>query len=96
MLNRLVGSETTVAMLKEGLNASSDAVSGIAHRVANAGTPDFAQALEEAEATGAQQRDGVDLEREMVALADEQLRFEATANLLQKTYQQIRSAIRER
>ena len=96
MLNRLVGSDTTVALLKEGMDASSQAVRGIAHRVANAGTPDFAQTLEEAEANGIQQREGVDLEREMVALADEQLRFEATASLLQKAYQQIRSAIRER
>ena len=96
MLNRLVGSDTTVSLLKEGLGASSQAVRGIAHRVANAGTPDFTQTLEEAEATGVAQGEGVDLEREMVALADEQLRFEATANLLQKVYQQIRSSIRER
>ena len=65
-------------------------------RVVFAGTPDFAQTLQEAEATGMEQREGVDLEREMVALADEQLRFETTANLLQKVYQQIRSSIRER
>lgn len=93
MLNRLVGSDSTVAQLKEGLDASSQAVRRIAHRVANAGTPDFAQALQDAEATG---DEGIDLEQEMVALADEQLRFEATASLLQKQYQQLRSAIRER
>ena len=96
MLTRLVGSDTTVAQLKEGLDASSRAVKGIAHRVANAGTPDFAQALDEAQATGIAGEGQVDLEREMVALADEQLRFETTANLLQKVYQQIRSSIRER
>ena len=33
---------------------------------------------------------------EMVSLADEQLRFEATAKLLQKAYQNVRTAIRER
>jgi len=32
----------------------------------------------------------------MVALANEQVRFQTTANLLQKAYQQIRSSIRER
>ena len=38
----------------------------------------------------------IDLEAEMVSLADEQLRFEATAKLLQKAYQGLRTAIRER
>jgi len=92
MLDRLVGSASTVSLLKEGLDASSQAVRGTAHRIANAGTPEFAKALQDAEAAGEQ---GVDVQQEMVALADEQLRFEATASLLQKTYQQIRSAIRE-
>lgn len=92
MLNRLVGSDSTVAQLKEGLDASSRAVRGIAHRVANAGTPDFAEALQNAQAAG---DSGVDLEQEMVALADEQLRYEATASLLQKMYQQIRASMRD-
>jgi flagellar basal body rod protein FlgB len=96
MFARLVGGGTAVAQLKEGLDASSKAVRSIAHRVANAGTPDFAQAFDEAQATGVPGEDGVDLEREMVALADEQLRFEATASLLQKSYQQLRSSVRER
>ncbi len=94
MISRLIGSETTTGQLREGLSASSRAVRGIAHRVANAGTPDFAEALNAAEAAG--QAGSVDIEKEMVALADEQLRFEATASLLQKIYQQIRSSIRER
>ena len=94
MIARLIGSGTTSAQLKEGLNASSQAVRGIAHRVANSGTPDFADALQAAEAAGP--GNAVDIEQEMVALADEQLRFEATSNLLQKVYRQIRSAIRER
>jgi flagellar basal body rod protein FlgB len=37
----------------------------------------------------------VNVEKEMVALADEQLRFEAATALLQKVYQQIRSSVRE-
>jgi hypothetical protein len=36
------------------------------------------------------------LEAEMTSLADEQLRFEATAKLLEKTYQQIRVSMRDR
>ncbi|MFQ5537919.1 MAG: hypothetical protein ACE5GJ_10770 [Gemmatimonadota bacterium] len=93
MLTRLIGDGTTAAQLKEGLNTSSRVVRGIAHRVANAGTPDFATALDEAAVAG---EGGVDIEKEMVALADEQLRYEATANLLRKVYEQIRSSIRER
>jgi flagellar basal body rod protein FlgB len=38
----------------------------------------------------------VDIEREMVSLADEQLRYEAATSLLTKVYQQVRSSIRER
>jgi flagellar basal body rod protein FlgB len=94
MLERLIGRDSSVAQLKEGLNASSQAVRGIAHRVANSGTPDFAQALNDAQAAGDGQE--VDIGKEMVALADEQLRYEAAANLLQKVYQQVRSSIRER
>lgn len=95
MLARLVGSETNVARLKEGLDVSARNVRGIAHRVANAGNPDFARELDAAgAASGA--RGGVDLEKEMVALADEQLRFEAVATLLQRSYQGLRSVVRER
>ena len=94
MIARLIGSGTAAAQLKEGLDASSRAVRGIAHRVANSGTPDFADALQAAEVAG--RGNGVDVGQEMVALADEQLRYEAASNLLQKVYRQIRSAIRER
>ena len=93
MLTRLIGQGTTAAQLREGLDASSRNVRGIAHRVANAGTPEFATALDAAAAAG---EGKVDVETEMVALADEQLRFEAAASLLQKVYQQIRSSVRER
>lgn len=96
MFTRLIGSGTAVSQLKEELDSSTRAVRGIAHRVANAGTPNFAQALDEAQATGAPGEGAVDLEKEMVALADEQLRFETASSLLQKTYQQIRSSVRER
>ncbi len=94
MIARLIGRDTSAAQLKEGLNASSRAVRGIAHRVANSGTPDFAQALDEAQAAGSGNE--VDIEREMVALADEQLRFQASSSLLHKIYEQVRSSIRER
>jgi flagellar basal body rod protein FlgB len=38
----------------------------------------------------------VNIEEEMVSLADEQLHFEATARLLQRTYEQIRTSLRDR
>jgi flagellar basal body rod protein FlgB len=39
---------------------------------------------------------GRDVEAEMMTLADEQLRYETTAKLLEKTYQKIRLSIRDR
>lgn len=97
MLKGLIGGSTTVAALKEGLDLSTQRTRDIAHRVANATTPGpigFGAALE---GVGAEaMAEEVDLEQEMVALADERLRYEATARLLQKVYQQVRSSVRER
>ncbi len=95
MLTRLIGSNSLTAALKLGLDASSQAVRDIGHRVANAATPEgssFDNALR-AEQSGEVAE--VDIEREMVALADEQLRYEATTRLLQGTYRQIRNSVRE-
>lgn len=94
MLNRLIGSGSPVGMLKASLSDSSQAVKRIAHRVANASNGvrgDFASALEAAETD---QNGPVDLEAEMVALANEQLRYEASARLLQKVYQSLHAAVR--
>jgi flagellar basal body rod protein FlgB len=88
-----MGQGSTVHQLKNGLDESTQAVRGIAHRISSAsvrGQSTFAQALEDARGGNA-----VDVEREMVALADEQLRFEAASSLLQKVYSQIRSSVRE-
>lgn len=96
MLSRLIGSETTAGKLKDALGESTRVVRGIAHRVANAATPrrdEFAGVLDAATAERAGEE--VDLEKEMVALADEQLRYEAASALLHKVYQQIKSGIRE-
>lgn len=92
MLARLIGEGSSAALLKEGLSASTDRARTIADRVANATNgPAFANAL--AEANG---EEPVDLEKEMVSLADEQIRFEATSQLLQKVYAQIRASVHER
>lgn len=92
MLKALIGTNTVSSALREGLNASTQRSAETAHRIANAfngGTQTFEDALVQA-------GEPVDVEAEMVALADEQLRYEATTRLLQKVYQQIRSSIRER
>jgi flagellar basal body rod protein FlgB len=100
MLTRLMGSESAVARLREGLDASTVRARGIAHRIANASTPGatFEGALDAAAAQdGATVAEGgVNLEAEMVALADEQIRFEAVSRLLQKVYAQVRSSVKER
>jgi flagellar basal body rod protein FlgB len=92
MLNRLMAGGSTVSELRAGLDRSTQNVRQIAHRVANAASgqvQDFSAALD-----AAQEGQEVDLEKEMVSLADEQIRYEATSKLLSKVYQQIRSSIR--
>jgi flagellar basal body rod protein FlgB len=53
----------------------------------------FAVALDAAQ-PGSSGDGPIDVEAEMVSLADEQLRFEATARLLEKTYQRIRTSLK--
>ena len=94
MLNNILGSNAAITSLKGELDASAQAMRGIAHRVANGSTPGFQGLLDnamEGEAVG----EGVDLEAEMVSLADEQLRFGAASRLLSKLYQQVRTSLRE-
>jgi len=94
VLNRLLDSGSTVSQLKAELDRSTRSVRQIAHRVANASTEPgdrFSAALREA-----QGKERVNLEEEMVTLAEEQIRHEATRKLLGKMYQQIRSGIRDR
>jgi flagellar basal body rod protein FlgB len=93
MIGRLMGPSTSVAQLKEGLDVSVERTRGIANRIANAANGGFAGALDSAQA-GADP--AVDLESEMVALADEQIRFDALTRLLQKTYAQVRASVKER
>ncbi len=90
MLKRIFGAGTTPAMLRQGLTESSRNVRQVAARVANASSGSFASDLQAA------QGGGVDVEREMVTLADEQLRYEAAGRLLQRVYAQIRASVRER
>lgn len=91
MIRGLLGS-TSVQGLRQGLDESIVRSREIAHRVANASngtSATFESALD-----GALGADEVDLETEMVALANEQLTYEAMGSLLQKVYGQVRASLR--
>jgi len=93
MLNGLIGRISAVSMLKQGLDDSSARSRQIASRVANAS--DFAAALGSTQASAqAQGQANTDVETEMVSLADEQLRYNAAATLLQRVYGQIRESVK--
>lgn len=98
MLHGFISRVTPARDLKEALDIGSQRTRLIADRVAKATLQQGdGFAIPAAEATPGSTEEGpVDLEAEMVSLADEQLRFEATARILQKAYQQVRTAIRER
>ena len=96
MLKGLMGSGTLVESLRRELDASAVRTREIAHRVANSSNgqaASFESALDDAMA--ASEAD-VDLEVEMVRLADEQIRFEAMTRILQNVYAHVRSSIRSR
>ncbi|HUX32313.1 MAG TPA: hypothetical protein VMV51_00465 [Gemmatimonadaceae bacterium] len=93
MLYGFIDRVSSASSLKEALDASSARTRAIASRVANAtaaGGTGFALPGDPAGAAGQ-----VNLEAEMTSLADEQLRYSATASLLQKTYQQIRDGLQD-
>lgn len=98
MLRELFGPSTIPSLLKGGLEEASATHRVIADRVAGAldssSSADFSDALE---AKTTQQRlTEADLQRDMAALADTQLRYEADARLLQEAYQRLRTAIHGR
>jgi flagellar basal body rod protein FlgB len=98
----IIASTTNSEALKASLDASAARVRSIAQRLALASTPggeaftladpNAATAIGGASAAGSH----VDLEAEMARLADEQLRFEATARLLEKTYAGLRASLQDR
>jgi hypothetical protein len=85
---------TAAPALKASLDRSVVRTREIADRVAKANLANgdgFALAANGQPVAGA---NDVDVESEMVALADEQLRYTATAKLLEKTYASLRLAIK--
>jgi flagellar basal body rod protein FlgB len=94
MLKDLFGPTSVSAMLRGGLEEASATHRAIAARVAAASgssAGDFAGQLGTARDAGA-----ADLQRDMAALADTQLRFEADAKLLHAAYARLRAAIHDR
>ncbi len=95
MIRGLFGAGTVTHRLRGGLEETSATQRGIAARVAGAlersSTADFQGELDARLAANE-----ADLERDMAALADTQLRYEATARLLQKSYGDLRTAVRDR
>ena len=92
MIEGMMGAKSVVHGLKEELGASMVRSREIAHRIANASND--SDASFEASLSAAMNPDDVDLEVEMVKLADEQIRYEAMGQILQKFYGHIRSSMR--
>ena len=96
MLKDLFGPQTLTAMLRGGLEEASATHRVIAKHVADtlesSSSVDFSKQLD---AKNAQAHvDEADLQRDMAALADTQLRYEADARLLQSAYARLRSAMK--
>ncbi|MDX2208423.1 MAG: hypothetical protein SFU57_12355 [Gemmatimonadales bacterium] len=95
MIEKLFGTGTVTHQLRGGLQEASATHREIAERVAKGlGTSSvngFGGELDAAMANSEQE-----LTRNMAALADTQLRYEATARLLQKSYTDLRTAMRDR
>lgn len=100
MLPGILARAALVSPLKQSLDISVQRTKVIAGRVAQASTNAAGGfALPTAGAPGgapAAPGEPIDLEQEMVSLADEQLHFEAAAKLLEKAYAQLRMAIKDK
>ena len=98
MLYGFFGRVTQSENLREAMDVSTQRSRLIADRVSKATllNGDGFALPEEGADPGTMQEGPIDLEAEMVSLADEQLYFEATTRLLQKAYEQIRSSLRDR
>lgn len=95
MLFGLIDRTTRATSLKSALDQSVERSRGIADRVSKATLQNGdGFALEARTGNGTTAANPVNVEDEMVALADEQLRFLATSRLLEKTYASLRTAIK--
>ncbi|MES2305359.1 MAG: hypothetical protein V4558_07620 [Gemmatimonadota bacterium] len=97
MIRGLFGQGTSTSNLRAGLDELSATQKTIAARVANSSaqssSTDFADALGN---SIEQQNKDAELQQNMASLADTELRFEAAAKLLQKSYADLHTAITNR
>jgi flagellar basal body rod protein FlgB len=98
MIRELFGSGSIYATLRDGLDESTRTHRRIANRVANTtnaiGSAGFASELSRQQQSASARNAEADLEGSMTRLADNQIRFDATARLLQRAYSQIRTALK--
>jgi flagellar basal body rod protein FlgB len=99
MLKDLFGTQSVTYMLRGGLEEASATHRAIADRVAHAvdasSSVDFSKQLD-AKSQAQQRADAADLQENMSALADTEIRYEADAKLLQVAYARLRTAIQDR
>ena len=79
--------------MRDALDASSQRVKAIANRVS---TATLRSQSGFALPDGTTAPTAVNLEQEMTSLADEQLRYETTAKLLEKTYAKLRMSLQSK
>jgi flagellar basal body rod protein FlgB len=98
MLKALFGPSTLTSMLRGGLEEASATHRAIAQRVAGVLSASSSVEFPDALAAQAAQKpvSEADLERDMTALADTQLRYEADATLLKAAYARLRTAVHDR
>jgi hypothetical protein len=95
MITGLFGARSVTSNLRGGLEEASATQKVIARRVAGALNQSAAAGF--GEELGARLENATEtLEQDMAALADTQLRYEASARLLQMSYSDIRTAMRDR
>jgi flagellar basal body rod protein FlgB len=92
----ILGRTTNANDLKDALDLSTQRTRAIASRVAQASLNNANGFTLPIDPTTGQptETNQVNLETEMTSLADEQVRFEATEKLLEKTYAQLRTALK--
>lgn len=95
MLFGLIDRASSASPLKAALEKSTVRLHGIADRVTKATLNNGdGFALEAKGGKAVANANPVNVEDEMTALADEQIRFLATSRLLEKTYASLRTAIK--
>ncbi len=94
----IISRVTSADQLKASLDAGVQRVRASAERVSRASIQQngFTLPGSAAASSGSADDGALDLDVEMANLADEQLRYEATAKLLSKTYAGLRASLRDK